>query len=332
MEQEKFDKIVGLFEEATDKNNDHLNMHYLLIKNKDKQFLHRFNDKTGLSDIRSISKTVMTIALGIIMCQAENGKYPAIDENTYIYPIIKDLAELNNTDNLEKLEKIQIKHLLTHTMGYDDILLMRDDIIKRDHYTFVEYLLNYPLVHEPGEYYLYSNTGFYLLGVVLQAFIQEDLYEFITRELFDPLGIEEHSWEKYGNYLAAATRLWLLPEDLLKLGELLYNDGVVNGEPLITKQWVDKMLVPRYFVKSVDAEGAEDRPYDYVDTPNRTFRRYAYGYGIWLAKEPIYFGHGTDGQLLIMIPEKDTIIVTLAHHHDLKPIEDIIDKIITEIL
>lgn len=332
MEQEKFDEIVQMFEAKTDKNNEHLNMHYLLIKQKDKHFLHSFNGKTGPSDIRSISKTIMTITLGIVMRYSEAGKYPEIDEETYVYPIIKHVAKLENIDNLEKLEKIQVKHLLTHTMGYEDILLMRQDIEGMDPHTYVDHLINYPLVYEPGEYFLYSNTGFYLLSVFLQEFIQEDLLDFIAKELFEPLGIQEYSWERYGNYIAGATRLWLLPEDLLKVGELLYNDGVVNGEALLSKQWIDKMLVPRYFTKSVDAPGAQERRYDYVDTPDRIFRRYAYGYGIWLAKEPIYFGHGTDGQMLIVVPEKEAIIVTLAHHHDLKPIEDIIDYVITDVI
>src|SRR5690625_492568 len=102
---------------------------------------------------------------------------------------------------------------------------------------FINYLVNYPIVYEPGQYYLYSNAGFYLLSVVLEEFLQEDLLSVMSRELFNPLGIETFKWEKYGPYIAGATRLWLLPEDLMKFGELLLNDGKYEGKVLLNKDW-----------------------------------------------------------------------------------------------
>ena len=82
---------------------------------------------------------------------------------------------------------------------------MRDDITHLDPFEYLNYVVNTPIIYEPGEYYLYSNAGFYLLGVVLQAFLQEDLLTFIKREVFDPLGVKDFKWEKYGNYIAGAT-------------------------------------------------------------------------------------------------------------------------------
>ncbi len=72
-----------------------------------------------------------------------------------------------------KIRKVQIKHLLTHTIGYEDVLLMRQDIEEMEGNDYINYLVNYPIVHEPGEYYLYSNAGSYLLSVVLQEFYKK---------------------------------------------------------------------------------------------------------------------------------------------------------------
>lgn len=316
MNQEKFNEMVSMFMKEKDQHGHFLNMHNLLIQEKDQSYLHHFNKGPLKRDIRSISKTVMTIILGVVIRLSEAGKYREISEETYIYPIIKDVISLENRANEAALKKVQIKHLLTHTIGYADVLLMRDDIVHMDPFEYVNYIVNYPIVHEPGEYYRYSNAGFYLLGVVLQEFLQEDLLGFIKRELFDPLGIKDFKWEKYGNYIAGATRLWLLPEDLLKLGVLFLEQGKANGRQLISVNWLQKMLTINHYT-----EGA--------DTPNQTFRRYAYGYGIWLAKEAFYFGHGTDGQTLTIIPEKETVIITLADQSDMKPIERLIDYMIT---
>lgn len=305
-----------MFMQEKDKHGQALNVHDLLIQKQGECYQHNFSGDRLPRDIRSISKTIMTVILGVVIRLSEEGKYPNISEETYIYPLIKDVIDLKNKANEAVLERVKIKHLLTHTVGYDDVLLMRNDIKDMNPFDYVNYLVNYPLVHEPGEHYLYSNAGFYLLGVVLQEFLQEDLLIFIKRELFDLLGIKNVKWEKYGNYIAGATRLWLLPEELLKFGELFLQSGKVKGKELISQQWIDKMLTINQYTAS-------------IDTPEAKFRRHAYGYGIWLAKEPFYFGHGTDGQTLTIIPDKETVIVTLADQSDMKPIEKTINYVIT---
>lgn len=315
MDQTTFDEIVQQFKETVDNEKHPLKMNNLMIKQKDQEFLYSFKGEKRMSDVRSLSKTILTVFLGVLIRLSEEGNYPEIHEETYIYPIIKEAVNLENAENLEKLEKVQIKHLLTHTIGYDDVLLMRQDIEGMEDKDFVNFLVNYPIVHEPGEYYLYSNAGFYLLSAVLQEFLQEDLLTVMERELFHPLGIETIKWEKYGPYLAGATRLWLYPEDLMKFGELLLNDGRLEGKDLLTKDWLEKMLTLRVRTEE-------------EDMPNRLLRRHGYGYGTWLTKYSIFFGRGTDGQFLIVIPDKEVIILTLAEQSDMVPIENILDSVI----
>ena len=155
-----------------------------------------------------------------------------------------------------------------------------------------------------------------MLSVVLQEFLGEDLLEFADRELFRPLDIEDYQWERYGKYLAGATRLWLFPEDLLKIGELMMNNGVHNEKIIVPKEWLDKMLKIYYYTPD-------------VDTPGSTFRRYGYGYGTWLPKKDFYFGHGTDKRILTVLP-KQKCIITQAYQHDIKPIEQIVDSIVVD--
>ena len=318
MNSKRFTEIVEKFERTQDEKGESLAMYDLLIQTQNGRYAHNFLSEAKASDVRSISKTILTLAFGRIMFLADAGKYPAINEESKIYPIIKDAVHLENSANLDKLKRVKIKHLLTHTIGYDDILLMRGDIVSMDPFELLDYVVNYPIIHEPGDHYLYSNAGFYLLSVVLEEFIREDLTSFLTRELFNPLGIEQFQWDKYGKYLAGATRLWLLPEDLMKVADLFLDDGEVNGEELLSKDWFDEMLTPRYYTKDLDHS-------------NYVFRRYAYGYGTWLAKEPFYFGHGTDGQRLIMLPEAETVILTLAEQVDTEPIDKLLNELIEEI-
>lgn len=319
MNQEVFNNIVNTFETTKDKTGENLDMHYLLIQKGDDVYRHNFNMRSIPSDIRSISKTVLTLVTGIVMDLSQDGVYPEFNMDTYIYPIIENTVNLRNLENKEILNKIQVKHLLTHTIGFDEVLMMRDDIKDMDPLNYIDYIINTDIPHVPGEYYLYSNAGFYLLSVVLEEFIQEDLMEFIKRNLFSKLEIRNFRWEKYGNYLAGATRLHMLPEDLLKIGQTMMHDGIYQDQKIVSKSWLKQMTT----LSTLTLQN---------DTENATLRRYAYAHGMWLAKEDIYFGHGTDGQTLIMIPEKNTIIITLAHQHDMKAIETIINRIINEYL
>lgn len=315
MKSKDFLKIVESFNKARDKNDELLNMHSLLISKEEELNTHYFRPDRKVSDVRSISKTILTLALGRVIKLSKEGKYHLISEETYIFPLIKDIINLKNTNNLEKLEKVKIKHLITHTIGYEEVLMMREDIVDMNPFDYLDYVVNYPIVHEPGSHYLYSNAGFYLLSVFLEEFIQEDLTKFLKRELFGPLGIKEFKWEKYGKYLAGATRLWLFPEDLLKFGELFLNQGKVNEEVLLSEKWLEKMVQPIIYTENLDQSV-------------KIFRRNAYGYGIWLAKEAFFFGHGTDGQRLIIYPEKELIIIALAEQIDSQPIDELLDQMI----
>lgn len=286
-----------------------LDIKALMIKADDK--ILTYGKLNELYDIRSISKTVLTLTAGIL-----KEIHPhEFNENTYIYPIIKDVINVTNETNLEYLKKIKVKHLLTHTIGYEEVLLMRNDILQHDPFDLLDFVVNYPIIQKPGTYYLYSNAGFYLLSVVMEEFIGKNLIQFIDEHLFNPLNIKDYKWEKYGKYLAGATRLWLKPNDLLKIGQLmLENDG-----SMVPVTWINYMKTLSTLTPN-------------VDTLNRTFRRYGYGHGLWISKdEGLYFAHGTDGQILLMVPKKKAIILTLSTEKNMHEIENIVELILNNL-
>lgn len=309
MDTEKFQELVTFYENQRNEKGEKVDIKHLLIYQKGEYQTHAFK-ANEMSDIRSLSKTVMTLIFGRICLFHKD-----LSEETLVYPVIKDVVHLTNKANLEKLQKLKVKHLLTHTVGYDEVLLMRGNLQNKDPYSLVDYVINYPIVHNPGEHYLYSNAGFYLLSIFLQELLGRDLLDIADELFFLKLGITNYRWEKYGNYLAGATRLWLYPEDLLKIGQLLLNKGYYQGQSFISEGWVEKMLVETNRTPDVDRLG-------------RKFRRFAYGYGIWLAREPFYFGHGTDGQILLVDPSKDLIAITLGKEGDLLAIEAGMEKIL----
>lgn len=311
MNKEAFNEIVRAFNES----DQDIKINHLLVYEKGSTFKHIFT-KDEPNDIRSISKTVMTLLFGrLSLLSSLEGQN--LSEETYIYPTIKKVVNITNTSNIEKLKKVQVKHLLTHSIGYEDVLLMRDDIKDMDPFKYVEYIVNHPIKHHPGEYYMYSNAGFYLLSVFLQELLGKDLLEVADEVLFSELNIKDYRWERYGAYLAGATRLWFDPEDLLQIGKLLLNNGSYEGKQLLPDDWVTKMTT--LFMHTPK-----------VDTPENLFRRYGYGYGIWVLKDSFYFAHGTDGQIMVIVPSEEMIIITLSEEVKMKSIEAIVDNVLVE--
>src|SRR5207245_4450404 len=106
---------------------------------------------------------------------------------------------------IPKLKRVRLRHLLTHTIGHDEGLMFSKDIKDRDQDNLLEYIWNSKIVHEPGQYFVYSNAGPYLISALIQEELGVNLSQWINDLLFEPLGIEIFEWKNYGKYCAASS-------------------------------------------------------------------------------------------------------------------------------
>lgn len=93
---------------------------------------------------------------------------------------------------------ITIAHLLTHTSGiksYTSLDNFLPDLSKKD--LSPEELLTYfkdlPLEFEPGTRFLYNNSGYHLLGLIIEKAAEMSYEQFIQQHIFQPLGMS-HSY------------------------------------------------------------------------------------------------------------------------------------------
>lgn len=282
----------------------------IIFDNKNNKTIEFANDK--VFDVRSISKTVLSLACGILINESR-GEF---NLDTYIYPIIKNKMNLENEKNLAYLKEIKVKHLLTHTTGYRDLLLYSKDIRESDYDDLFDYVINYPLYHRPGTHFLYSNAGYYLLAIIMEEYLKYDLFDFVEEKLLKPLGIRNRSWGKYGNYIAGATKINLNAYDMLKIGKLIINNGYYDDLQIVDSNYIDLMQKP------------------YNESMYEVKRKYIsedyYGYGIWISKRGVVFASGTGGQLIVILNDMDLIIVTTNSGSDSKSykIKSDIDKLV----
>jgi CubicO group peptidase (beta-lactamase class C family) len=90
-------------------------------------------------------------------------------------------------DAPEDKKNITIHQLLTHTAGFPEVLGEDYDTIDAKEFTALA--MKTPLVHKPGDAYLYSNVGYSLLGIIVKTASGKNYEEFIHDGLFIPSGM-----------------------------------------------------------------------------------------------------------------------------------------------
>jgi CubicO group peptidase (beta-lactamase class C family) len=96
-------------------------------------------------------------------------------------------------------EKVTIRHLLTHTSGipnYTGIIDIRTD---RKRYSLEELLGTFsgkPLEFEPGTRWKYSNSGYALLGAVLEKVARTTYERLLQSNILQPLGMKNTGYDR----------------------------------------------------------------------------------------------------------------------------------------
>jgi CubicO group peptidase (beta-lactamase class C family) len=226
-------------------------------------------------------------------------------------------------------DKVTIHHLLTHTSGipsYTSMPKFWQELSKRP-YTPIEFIKVFwdlPLEFEPGSKFQYSNSGYFLLGVIIEKVTGKPYAQVLQENIFNPLGMSSSGYDmpapilpkrasgyekRGGAYINAsyvdmttsysAGALYSTVEDLYRWDQALYGDKILSEESKKT------MFEPRI------APGG---------TPLASMR-YAYGWFvgkelIGTTQESIYtIGHGGSingfNSLITRIPESRSLIVLL---------------------
>lgn len=154
-------------------------------------------------NIPNESKTVFKIAstskqftAASIILLSEQGKLSLDDTLMKFFPNFPSYAN-----------KVTIQHLLNHTSGVRDyfILARLSGLTVDDHYTdeIVKKLLTnqQELNFTPGDEYLYSNSGYWLLGQIVERVSGLTLAEFAKKNIFDPLGMNNTHFHNNHNQI-----------------------------------------------------------------------------------------------------------------------------------
>ncbi|MGD2153902.1 MAG: serine hydrolase [Gemmatimonadales bacterium] len=259
-------------------------------------------------EIGSITKQFTAAA---IMMLAEEGRLSFDDPMTKFLP-----------DYPEYGDRITVEHLLTHTSGivsYTNITGYMAEEIRRDLTVeeLVDVFKDLPVEFEPGERFSYNNSGYVLLGAIIESASGMTYAEFLQERIFDRLGMKDSYYGSHrriiprrasgyggesGAWLNAAFlsmtqpysagALMMTVEDLFRWNQALY------GGELISETSLERMTTP-YVLNNGDATS-----YGYGLAPRDLRGRRAIGHGGGIN------GYVTDA---FYLPEADVFVAVFSN-------------------
>ena len=314
-----------LLEEATDSLlREGSGLHALLVLRHGKvaaeTYMHPYRADARHS-LFSVTKSFT--AIGASFAAAE-GRLSLEDKVIFFFP------EKIPSDVCENMKKMTIRHLLTMTSGFDAAphdfkRHRRDDVINDfpysyDHFIFqneidwVKDFLRSYVAYSPGAKFLYSNACPYMLSAIVEKVSGQTLFEYLKERLFDPLGIEDLCWQKCpAGHTVGGWGLSLRPEDVAKFAQFMLQKG----------RWEGKQLIGPAYI--------EEAAKSWVSTGNSAVKwERGFGYQIWIVgDEGAYAGIGAFGQMYLVFPKQDAVVVILGGSRTyMKAIDTILDKLL----
>jgi CubicO group peptidase (beta-lactamase class C family) len=116
--------------------------------------------------------------------------------------ILEEQGKLNIDDPISKYipdypggNKITLHHLLTHTSGIKDFTKIKSlpDIAQKEMTPkmMVDFFKNEPVDFAPGEKFEYNNSGYVLLGYIIEQVSKETYEDFVKKNIFDKAGMDQ---------------------------------------------------------------------------------------------------------------------------------------------
>ncbi len=112
---------------------------------------------------------------------------------------IDDPIKIYLSDTPEAWDKITIFNLLTHSSGIPNFTnfpgYLKEQLFSHTPEEIVDIFRDKPLEFEPGEKVVYSNSGYILLGYLLEKVSGETYQDFIQKNILDTLGMKDSGYD-----------------------------------------------------------------------------------------------------------------------------------------
>lgn len=248
-------------------------------------------------------------------------------------------------------DKITVHHLLCHQSGIKDYTASFDyrSTISRlpfDPDEFIKLHCSGDLLHEPGTFYAYCNTGYSILGRIIEKVTFKTFEQNLQARIFEPLGMAHSGYDRHryvlpkrasgytrgsfgyenADYIdmdsspGAAGAIYSTVEDMFRWDRALYTDQ------LLDEKHRNLMFTPNRDVPEVKAAGG------------RPQSNYGYGWQIYTRTHPVtkkkvkVINHGGAihgfRAMENRLPDEDSFVIVLCNQGDAFGVSEVWNAVI----
>jgi CubicO group peptidase (beta-lactamase class C family) len=228
-----------------------------------------------LHDLASATKSFTSSLIGITI---DKGYIESVEQ-----PVLDIFAERTVANVDADKRAMTVEDLLTMSSGFKCINQPTEVTLSemRASPDWSQFTLDLPMAAEPGARYVYCSPNVHLLSAIIQETTGMSALAFAQEHLFGALGVSDVFWpsDPHGNNWGWGD-LKLAPHDMAKLGYLYLNEGLWDGQQVVSAAWVKAATSGDF-----------------------------YGYLWWLKPSGTYFATGRGGQEIWVMPDRDMVVV-----------------------
>ena len=277
---------IPLSEALKEKNKEAGTIAFLIIRNDSILYENYAEDYAPHSQTNSFSvaKSLVAALLGKAIFE---GHVKSLDQ-----PVADFFPQFD--------ERLTLRHLVSMSSGLNwiedyynpfsmTVKAYLDDNIR-------EMVMDLEVVEEPGQEFRYLSGNTQLLAMVLERATGKNISEYMSESFWKPLGMENYALWQLDSEESGMEKAFCCiasnARDFARFGKLYNHFGKWNGEQLLDSVHVAESIRPQL----------KDYPH--------------YGLGIWLEEfegQEVFYFRGILGQYVIVLPQRDVIIVRLGH-------------------
>ncbi|MCX2681441.1 serine hydrolase [Galbibacter sp. EGI 63066] len=254
------------------------------------------------------SMTKQFTAISILMLE-EQGKLSLNDDITKHIP-----------DYPTRGKSITIHHLLTHTSGIKNYTSLKSimDIAKDDlsPKELVDFFKNEPMDFDPGEQFKYCNSGYVILGYIIELVSGETYENFIETHIFQKIGMENSCYTSDMDIVKNRASGYYDRDGLVNKIYISHSIPYAAGSLMST---TDDMLIWQNALNTNKLVKPSTIKKVFTDYTLNNGEQISYGYGWWLKEIEeqntrqhggSIFGYKSMG---VYVPEKDIYVLGLSN-------------------
>jgi CubicO group peptidase (beta-lactamase class C family) len=228
---------------------------------------------------------------------------------------------------------ITIDHLLTHTSGIPDLISLPDYrstlATPSPPQQTIARFKDLPLDFQPGEQWSYSNSGYIVLGYIIEQVSCQSYEDFLQQSIFTPLNLGNTGYDHNSTSVAVGypDRYSIQPAEFIDMS-IPYAAGALYSTVEDLYRWEQSLsteqLVPWVYLDDMFAPHAA--------IPERWGSSYGYGWFIGKERGRLINVHGGDipgfSTIIARYPDDEVTIIVLSNQEntDVELIQDFLSK------